>query len=133
MAEEKKEEMEEPRIGVYVCHCGVNIAGVLDIDEVRDYAATLPNVVIARDYKYYCSDPGQLEIQEDIKELGLNRVIVAACSPRLHEPTFRRCVEEAGLNPFLFEFANIREQDSWVHMHEPEAATEKAKDRKSVV
>lgn len=120
--------MEEPRIGVYVCHCGVNIAGVLDIDEVRDYAATLPNVVVAKDYKYYCSDPGQLEIQEDIKEHNLNRVIVAACSPRLHEPTFRRCVEEAGLNPFLFEFANIREQNTWVHMHEPEAATEKAKD-----
>jgi len=128
LAEEKKEEMEEPRIGVYVCHCGVNIAGVIDIDEVRDYAASLPNVVVAKDYKYWCSDPGQLQIQEDIKELGLNRVIVAACSPRLHEPTFRRCVEEAGLNPFLFEFANIREQDSWVHMHEPEAATEKAKD-----
>ncbi|MDI9614707.1 H(2):CoB-CoM heterodisulfide ferredoxin reductase subunit HdrA [Methanothermobacter sp.] len=128
MAEEKKETMEEPKIGVYVCHCGVNIGGVVDIEAVRDYAAKLPNVVVAKDYKYYCSDPGQLEIQKDIKELGINRVVVAACSPRLHEPTFRRCVEEAGLNQFLFEFANIREHDSWVHMDNPEGATEKAKD-----
>nr|WP_048060534.1 CoB--CoM heterodisulfide reductase iron-sulfur subunit A family protein [Methanothermus fervidus] len=125
MAEKKS---EEPRVGVYICHCGVNIAGVIDVKAVREYAETLPNVVVARDYKYYCSDPGQEEIQRDIKELGVNRVVVAACSPRLHEPTFRRCVEEAGLNPFLFEFANIREQDSWVHMDDPEAATEKAKD-----
>ncbi len=125
---EEETKMEEPRIGVYVCHCGVNIAGVADIDALRDYAATLPNVVLAKDYKYYCSDPGQEEIQKDIKEHNLNRVIVAACSPRLHEPTFRRCVQEAGINPYLFEFANIREQCTWAHMREPEAATEKAKD-----
>lgn len=127
--EEKKEEMtEEPKIGVYTCHCGINIGGVVDIDEVKEYAATLPNVVLSEEYKYMCSDPGQDIIQKDIKEKGINRVVVAACSPRLHEPTFRRCVREAGLNPFLFEFANIREHDSWVHMGEPEAATEKAKD-----
>lgn len=129
MAEEKKQEtIEEPKLGIYVCHCGVNIGGVVDIEAVKDYAATLPNVVVAKEYKYMCSDPGQEMIQKDIKELGINRIVVAACSPRLHEPTFRRAVREAGLNQFLFEFANLREHDSWVHMHEPEAATEKAKD-----
>ncbi|WP_042702797.1 CoB--CoM heterodisulfide reductase iron-sulfur subunit A family protein [Methanobrevibacter arboriphilus] len=129
MAEEKRDiENEEPRIGVYVCHCGVNIGGVVDVPAVAEYAKTLPNVVIAKDYKYYCSDPGQQVIQDDIKEHNLNRIVVAACSPRLHEPTFRRCIREAGLNQFLFEFANLREHDSWVHMGEPEAATEKAKD-----
>jgi heterodisulfide reductase subunit A2 len=129
LAEEKKQEAaEEPKIGVYTCHCGINIGGVVDIQEVMDYAATLPNVVLSQEYKYVCSDPGQDMIQKDIKEKGINRVVVAACSPRLHEPTFRRCIREAGLNPFLFEFANIREHDSWVHMNEPEAATEKAKD-----
>lgn len=129
MAEENRDiKNEEPKVGVYVCHCGVNIGGVVDVEAVAEYARSLPNVVIARDYKYYCSDPGQQVIQEDIKTLGINRVVVAACSPRLHEPTFRRCVEEAGLNKFLFEFANLREHDSWVHMSEPEAATEKAKD-----
>ena len=128
MAEEKNIENEELRVGVYVCHCGVNIGGVVDVEAVAEYASTLPDVVIAKDYKYMCSDPGQQLIQDDIKELGLNRIVVAACSPRLHEPTFRRCVEEAGLNKFLFEFANLREHDSWVHMAEPEAATEKAKD-----
>ncbi|WP_297899027.1 CoB--CoM heterodisulfide reductase iron-sulfur subunit A family protein [Methanobrevibacter sp.] len=129
MAEEKRDiENEEPRIGVYVCHCGVNIGRVVDVPSVAEYAKTLPNVVIAKDYKYYCSDPGQQVIQDDIKEHNLNRVVVAACSPRLHEPTFRRCIREAGLNQFLFEFANLREHDSWVHMGEPEAATEKAKD-----
>jgi heterodisulfide reductase subunit A len=128
MAEEKDIKNEELKVGVYVCHCGVNIAGVVDVEAVAEYAGTLPNVVIAKDYKYMCSDPGQQLIQNDIKEYGLNRVVVAACSPRLHEPTFRRCVEEAGLNKFLFEFANLREQDSWVHMNEPEAATSKAND-----
>jgi heterodisulfide reductase subunit A2 len=126
--EKKEETIEEPKVGVYICHCGINIGGVADIDALEEYAASLPNVVMARQYKYYCSDPGQDEIQKDIKEHGINRVVVAACSPRLHEPTFRRAVREAGLNPYLFEFANIREQDTWVHMNEPEAATEKAKD-----
>lgn len=120
--------MEEPRIGVYICHCGINIGGVVNCPEVAEFAKSLKNVVVARDYKYMCADPGQELIQKDIKEYNLNRVVVAACSPRMHEPTFRRCVEEAGLNPFLFEFVNIREHDSWVHMHEPEKATEKAKD-----
>ena len=114
MAEEINNE--EIRVGVYVCHCGVNVGGVVNCPEVAEYAKSLPGVVHATDYKYMCSDPGQAMIQEDIKEKGLNRVVVAACSPRLHEPTFRRCVEEAGLNKFLFEFANLREQDSWVHM-----------------
>ena len=119
---------EEVRVGVFVCHCGVNVGGVVDCPDVAEYAKTLPNVEFATDYKYMCSDPGQGMIQDAIKEHNLNRVVVAACSPRLHEPTFRRCVEEAGLNKFLFEFANLREQDSWVHMDLPEEATSKAKD-----
>ena len=126
MAEEINNE--EIRVGVYVCHCGVNVGGVVNCPEVADYAKTLPNVVVAKDDKYMCSDPGQSLIQDDIKEHNLNRIVVAACSPRLHEPTFRRCVEEAGLNKFLFEFANLREQDSWVHMTQPAEATAKAKD-----
>jgi len=126
MAEENMNE--EVRVGVFVCHCGVNVGGVVDCPDVAEYAKTLPNVEFATDYKYMCSDPGQGMIQDAIKEHNLNRVVVAACSPRLHEPTFRRCVEEAGLNKFLFEFANLREQDSWVHMTMPEEATEKAKD-----
>jgi len=119
---------EELRIGVYVCHCGSNIAGVIDPKEVAEYAATLPGVVLAKDHRYLCSDPGQALIREDIKEHNLNRVVVAACTVRLHEPTFRACVAEAGLNPFLFEMANIREQDTWVHPHEPEEALQKAKE-----
>lgn len=116
------------RIGVYVCHCGSNIGGVIDPKAVAEYAATLPDVVHATNQLYTCSDPGQRQIQEDIKKYNLNRVVVAACSVRLHEPTFRACVAKVGLNPFLFEMANIREQDTWVHSHEPEAALEKAKD-----
>ena len=126
MAEENMNE--EVRVGVFVCHCGVNVGGVVDCPDVAEYAKTLPNVEFATDYKYMCSDPGQGMIQDAIKEHNLNRVVVAACSPRLHEPTFRRCVEEAGLNKFLFEFANLREQDSWVHMTQPAEATAKAKD-----
>lgn len=116
------------RIGVYVCDCGSNIGGVIDTQLVADYAATLPDVVVAKKNRYMCADPGQKLIQEDIKAHKLNRVVVAACSVRLHEPTFRACVAEAGLNPFLFEMANIREQDTWVHSHHPEEALEKAKD-----
>jgi heterodisulfide reductase subunit A len=119
---------EEVRIGVYVCHCGLNIAGSVDCKEVAEFAATLPNVVLARDYRYTCSDQGQALIKNDIKEYRLNRVVVASCSPRLHEPTFRKVCEEAGLNKYLFEMANIREQCSWVHLHDRKAATEKAKD-----
>ena len=118
----------ELRIGVYVCHCGANIAGVIDPWELADYAATLPEVVVSKDHRYLCSNPGQTIIQEDIKEHNLNRVVVAACSVRLHQPTFRTCVAAAGLNPFLFEMANIREQCAWVHTHEPEVALWKAKD-----
>jgi len=119
---------EELRIGVYICHCGVNIAGVVDVEEVAKYAKELPNVVLAKHYVYMCSAPAQEMIKADIKEHGLNRVIVASCSPRMHEPTFRRVVEEGGINPYLFEMANIREHCSWVHSREPEKATKKAKD-----
>src|SRR4030067_958668 len=123
--EEKKEDL---RIGVYVCHCGLNIAGSVDCEQVAKFAATLPHVVVAKDNRYTCSDQGQELIKKDIKEHKLNRVVVASCSPRLHEPTFRRACEEAGLNKYLFEMANIREHCSWVHLYEPEKATEKAKD-----
>lgn len=116
------------RIGVYVCDCGTNIGGVIDTQEVAEYAATLPGVVVSRQNRYMCADPGQNLIQQDIKAFNLNRVVVAACSVRLHEPTFRTCVARAGLNPFLFEMANIREQDTWVHSHHPEEALQKAKD-----
>lgn len=120
---------KKPKIGVYVCHCGVNIAGVIDVEEVTKYAGKLKDVVVAKDYKYMCADPGQEMIKEDIEEHKLDRIVVAACSPRMHEPTFRRACQEAGLNPYLFEMANIREHSSWVHMREPEKATEKAKDQ----
>jgi heterodisulfide reductase subunit A len=116
------------RIGVYICHCGSNIAGVIDPKAVAEYASALPGVVLSTDNLYMCADSGQNLIEQDIKEHNLNRVVVAACSPRLHEPTFRACLANAGLNPFLFEMANIREQDTWVHSHEPEAALEKAKE-----
>ncbi len=115
------------RIGVYVCHCGSNIGGVINPKAVAEYASKLPGVVHATDTLYACADSGQRLIEEDIQKHDLNRVIVAACSVRLHEPTFRACVAKAGLNPFLFEMANIREQDTWVHSHEPEEAEEKAK------
>jgi heterodisulfide reductase subunit A len=119
---------DEPRIGVFVCHCGLNIGGVVDCIEVTEFASKLPNVVIAKDNRYTCSDQGQENIKQEIKEHNLNRVVVASCSPRLHEPTFRKTCEEAGLNKYLFEMANIREQCSWVHLHDKKAATEKAKD-----
>jgi heterodisulfide reductase subunit A len=115
----------EPKIGVYICHCGANIAGTVDVTRVVEYAKGLPAVALARDYKFMCSDPGQDLIKNDIREQGLNRVVVASCSPRLHEPTFRRAIAAAGLNPYLFEMANIREQCAWVHT-DKEAATEKA-------
>jgi heterodisulfide reductase subunit A len=119
---------EELRIGVYVCHCGKNIAGSVDCADVAEYASTLPYVVLSKHNLYTCSDPGQESIKRDIKEHNLNRVVVASCTPRLHEPTFRRTLEEAGLNKYLFEMANIREHCSWVHLYEPEKATAKAKD-----
>ena len=116
----------EPKIGVYICHCGANIADIVDIQQVVDFAKGLDSVVIAREYKFMCSDPGQNMIKEDIKQLSLNRVVVASCSPLMHEPTFRRAVQEAGMNPYLFEMANIREHCSWV-TEDKGAATEKAK------
>ena len=101
--------MSEPRIGVYICHCGSNIAGTVDVEEVARFAQELDGVVVARDYKFMCSDPGQEFIKNDIKELKLNRIVVAACSPTMHEATFRRACQAAGINPYLFEMANIRE------------------------
>jgi len=118
--------MEEPRIGVYVCECGVNIAATVDVDNVVEMAADLPGVVIARKHKYMCSEPGQNTIQQDIREHDLNRVVVASCTPRMHEPTFQRALEGAGLNPYFFEMANIREHVSWT-IKDKEKATEKAK------
>jgi heterodisulfide reductase subunit A-like polyferredoxin len=118
----------EPRIGVFICHCGSNIAGVVDVEDVVKYAKTLPNVVYASNHVYTCSDDSQNRIQEIIKKENLNRVIVAACSPRTHEPIFRETCENAGLNPYLFDMANIRDQCSWVHSQEKEAATAKSKD-----
>jgi heterodisulfide reductase subunit A len=119
---------EDLRIGVYICHCGSNIAGVIDPVVVADYAAALPGVVRATNTLYACADTGQNLIKEDIQKYDLNRVVVSACSVRMHEPTFRAAVAEAGLNPFLMEMANIREQDTWAHGHDPEGALEKAKD-----
>ena len=119
---------EEPRIGVFVCSCGSNIAGVVDVAEVTRYAASLPNVVHAENTIYTCSADSLKRIQECIAEYGLNRVVVASCTPRTHEPLFQDTIREAGLNPFLFEMANIRDQDSWVHSDDPQQATQKAKD-----
>lgn len=121
-------ENEAPRIGVYICHCGSNIAGVIDPKEVVNFAEGLPGVVRATDTLYACADSGQKLIKEDIKKYNLNRVVVSACSVRMHEPTFRAAVAEAGLNPFLMEMANIREQCTWAHGHDPDGALKKAKD-----
>ena len=119
---------ETPRIGVFVCHCGINIGSVVNVPKVAQYAKTLPNVVYAEENLYTCSQDSQEKIKEKIKEHRLNRVIVASCSPRTHEPLFRATCREAGLNPYLFEMANIRDQCSWVHMKEKDKATEKASD-----
>ena len=126
--EPEKAQPEQLRIGVFVCHCGLNIAGTVDIKQVVEYAKTIPDVVYVKENRYTCADPGQEEIRKGIRENKLNRVVVAACSPRMHEPTFRRTVSEAGLNPFLFEMANIREFASWCHPNTPQEATERAKD-----
>ncbi len=114
------------RIGVYVCHCGTNISGKVNVSEVTEFAKTLPGVVVAREYKFMCSDPGQILIEDDIKNLGLERIVVASCSPLMHEPTFRGACERANVNRYLFQMANIREHCSWVTV-DPNAATEKAK------
>ena len=119
---------DDLRIGVFVCECGLNIAGTVDCEAVRAQAATLPDVVIAQRNRYTCSDPGQQQIKQAIAEHNLNRVVVASCSPRLHEPTFRACLAQAGLNPYLLDMANIREQCSWVHQGDRAGATHKAAD-----
>jgi len=116
------------RIGVFVCDCGLNIAGSVDTQAVADYAKTLPNVACVIRNKYTCADPGQNEIKRAVREEKLDRVVVASCSPRMHEPTFRGCVWDVGLNPYLMEMANLREHCSWVHTGDREGATEKAKD-----
>ncbi|MEE9505820.1 MAG: disulfide reductase, partial [Thermoplasmata archaeon] len=109
------DEEEEIRIGVYVCHCGLNIGATVDCEEVAEHAKTLDDVVFSEHQMYTCSEPGQQQIRDDIKEHRLNRVVVASCSPKLHEETFRNACEEAGLNKYLLEMANIREHCSWVH------------------
>lgn len=119
---------EELRVGVFVCECGLNIAGSIDCEEVRKFAETLPDVKVSVLNKYTCADPGQNEIKRYIKENNLNRVVVASCSPRMHEPTFRACVADVGVNPYLLEMVNLREHCSWVHLHDRKGATDKAKD-----
>jgi heterodisulfide reductase subunit A len=124
----EKSSADSLRIGVYVCHCGSNIAGVVSPPEIADHAARLPGVVRATDTLYACADSGQNLIKEEILKYNLNRVVVSACSVRMHEPTFRAAVAEAGLNPFLMEMANIREQCTWAHGHDKAGALAKAKD-----
>jgi heterodisulfide reductase subunit A-like polyferredoxin len=126
---EKQDDVDKPRrIGVYICHCGLNIAKTVDCQKVAETAAGMNDVVISKDIGYACSEPGQQQIKDDILEHNLDRVVVASCSPRLHEPTFRQMIQSAGLNPYLLEMANLREQCSWVHMDAPAAATSKAID-----
>ena len=119
---------DKPRIGVFICHCGKNIADTVDIPELADSARAAPGVEHVGTSTYVCSEPGQNEIRTAIAEHHLNRVVVAACSPRMHEPTFRACLSEAGIDPALLEIANIREGCSWVHLREPALATVKARD-----
>ena len=123
-----KKKKEETRVGVYVCNCGLNIAATVDCDAVAAYAEGLDGVVVSRSDAYLCSEPGQQLIKKDIAEQGINRVVVGSCTPRLHEPTFRKCLEGAGLSPYLLEMANLREQCSWVHAGDREGATAKARD-----
>jgi len=118
--------MEQPKIGVYICECGINIAATVNVREVVAFASRLPNVTVARQNKYMCSEPGQNMIKDDIREFGLNRVVVASCTPRMHEPTFQTAIAEVGLNPYYFAMANIREQCSWV-TRDVAQATAKAK------
>jgi heterodisulfide reductase subunit A len=124
----EREISSEPRVGVFVCHCGLNIASVVDVKAVAEYASTLPGVVYATDLVYSCSTDNQKDIKSAIEKYDLNRVVISACTPRSLESLFRNTIEEAGLNPYLLEQANIREHCSWVHANDPKAATEKAKD-----
>ena len=119
--------LEQPRIGVFICHCGVNIGSVVNVPEVKEYAKSLPNVVVADENLFTCSQDTQEKMKHLVNEYGLNRVVVASCSPRTHEFLFRSTIREAGLNKYLFEMANIRDQCSWVHMRDKENATKKAK------
>jgi len=119
---------QEPRVGVFICSCGTNIGGVVNVPDVTEYAKTIPHVVYAEHNLYTCSEAGLTAIKDSVKKHNLNRVVVASCTPRTHEPLFRAACRETGLNPYLFEMANIREHDSWVHPHEQHKATEKAKD-----
>jgi heterodisulfide reductase subunit A len=123
-----KSSPEDIRIGIFVCQCGLNIAGTVDCEAVAKFAEELPDVVFSNFQKYSCSEPGQQSVKEAIAEHDLNRVVVASCTPKMHEPTFRAAVAEAGLNPYLMEMANLREHCSWVHINEPEKATKKAMD-----
>jgi heterodisulfide reductase subunit A len=118
--------MEQPKIGVYVCDCGINISATVDVPEVVAFASRLPGVTVARQNPYMCSEPGQNMVQDDIRELGINRVVVASCTPRMHEATFQNAVAEAGLNPYYFAMVNVREHVSWV-VQDPALATAKAK------
>jgi heterodisulfide reductase subunit A len=124
--------VEDLRIGVFVCECGHNIAGTVDCEAVCAHASALPDVAIVQRNRYTCSDPGQQQIKQMIAAHNLNRVVVASCTPRLHEPTFRKCLSEAGLNPYLLDMANIREQCAWVHQGDPAGATRKAMDAVSM-
>ena len=119
---------QRPRVGVFVCQCGINIGGVVDVPAVRDYAASLPFVEYVADNLYTCSQDTQDAITQVIRENRLNRIVVAACTPKTHEPLFQETLVNAGLNKYLFEMTNIRNQDSWVHKNDPDKATEKAKD-----
>jgi heterodisulfide reductase subunit A len=127
MAELRVETNGARRIGVYICHCGTNIAGTVDVKALAEYAAALPGVAVSRHYRYMCSDPGQELIKQDIRDHKLNRIVVVACSPQLHEKTFRNATAEGGINPYFFQMVNVREHDSWVH-EDKAAATAKAKD-----
>ncbi|MFX1368060.1 MAG: FAD-dependent oxidoreductase, partial [Promethearchaeota archaeon] len=120
--------MAKTRVGVFLCHCGNNIAGVVDIGNIMEAIGNLPNVEHVEDYKYLCSKPGQQLLKDKIKKHRLDRIVIASCSPRMHELTFRQTTREAGLNAFLLDIANIREHVSWIHAEDPEAATEKAID-----
>ncbi len=126
--QEKDVSAEDPRVGVFVCHCGANIGRVVDVPSTVDYALTLPNVVYAQEQLFSCATNSAKEITDTIKEKGLNRVVVAACTPRTHEPVFRDTLREGGINQYLYDMANIREHCSWVHSKEKEDATQKAKD-----
>ena len=117
---------QEPRIGVYVCHCGLNIAQSVDCTKIAQDVADADGVVVSKDIVYACSEPGQQSIKQDIIDNGLDRVVIASCSPRLHEPTFKKMAEDAGINAYMVDMANLREQCSWVHMNDRENATAKA-------